>query len=89
MPHNQSVVPAYGVTVAARLRELRQGRGWSMRELQARLETAGRRVPVATLYAYERGRSAGGVDLPLELIPLVAAVFDCPGPGDWLPSLPR
>ncbi len=57
-----------------------------MPDLAAHLADLGRHVPLATLYAYERGKNAGGVDLPLELIPLIAEVYNFRRSGDWLPE---
>jgi hypothetical protein len=57
-----------------------------MPELVDRLSDLGRRVPLATLYAYERGKDAGGVDLPLELIPLFSKIYGFPRSGAWLPD---
>ena len=69
-----------------RLRQLRLDCGLLMPDLADRLTNLGRRVPLATLYAYERGKDAGGVDLPLELIPLFAEIYGFPHSGDWLPD---
>jgi transcriptional regulator with XRE-family HTH domain len=76
----------YAARVSARLRELRTARGLSVQELSGRLARLGRRVPLATLYAYERGKDAGGVDLPLELIPLIAEAYGFSSAADWLPE---
>lgn len=76
----------YAARVSARLRQLRMKHGLSMPELAARLADLGRRVPLATLYAYERGKDAGGVDLPLELIPLIAKAYHFLHSSDWLPE---
>lgn len=77
----------YAARVSARLRQLRTEHGLSMSDLADRLADLGRRIPLATLYAYERGKDAGGVDLPLELIPLVAEAYGFSHPGDWLPEV--
>jgi len=76
----------YAAHVSARLRQLRLDRGLSMSDLADRLSGLGRRVPLATLYAYERGKDAGGVDLPLEMIPLIAEVYGFRRSGAWLPE---
>jgi hypothetical protein len=57
-----------------------------MEELQDRLDRHGFSVPTPTLYAYERGKDAGGVDLPLELIPIVAAAYGYRTAHGWLPD---
>ncbi len=76
----------YAARVSSRLRQLRLDHGLSMLDLADRLSNLGRRVPLATLYAYERGKDAGGVDLPLELIPLFAEIYGFPRSGEWLPE---
>ena len=76
----------YAARVSVRLRQLRTEHGLSMPDLAARLAGLGRRIPLATLYAYERGKNAGGVDLPLELIPLIAEAYNFPRSSDWLPE---
>ncbi|NLF09598.1 MAG: helix-turn-helix transcriptional regulator [Pirellulaceae bacterium] len=79
----------YAARVSARLRQLRAEHGFSMPALADHLSVLGRRVSLATLYAYERGKDAGGVDLPLELIPLIAEAYGFSHPGDWLPEVWR
>lgn len=76
----------YAARVSARLRQLRMKHGLSMPDLADRLFHLGRRVPLATLYAYERGKDAGGVDLPLELIPLIAKAYNFRYSAAWLPK---
>jgi transcriptional regulator with XRE-family HTH domain len=75
----------YAARIAARLRELRTSAGLSIEDVQTKLARLGREVPVASLYAYERGKDAGGVDLPHALIPLIAKVYGFTSAGDWLP----
>lgn len=77
----------YADRVAARLAALRRQRAWTMEQLQAALaQTLGRPLPKSTLYAYERGKNGGGVDLPLPLIPMIAAVFGYKTAAGWLPE---
>lgn len=76
----------YAARIAARLRELRAEAGLSVEQFQAKLKRLGRDVPLATLYAYERGKDAGGVDLPHALIPLVAKIYGFAHAGQWLPE---
>ena len=47
----------YAARVSARLRQLRLERGLSMPDLANHLSDLGRRVPLATLYAYEAART--------------------------------
>ena len=65
----------YSGRVAIRLRELRESRGWSVAKLGEHLTLAGHTVPPSSIYAYEFGKDANGVDLPLELIPFYSKAF--------------
>jgi hypothetical protein len=75
----------YAGRVAARLAELREGRGWSIVETQTRLGTMGFKVSVSTLRAYEQGADAGGSDLPLNALPFITRLYDFESIADWLP----
>jgi len=67
----------YSGRVAARIRELREARGWSLDDLAERLKQNGTTIPVSSLYAYEVGRRGDGTgrDIPVDLYPAIAAVF--------------
>jgi hypothetical protein len=65
----------YSGRLAIRLRALREARGWSVADLQEHLKDAGRKVPVSTIYAYELGTAANGVDLPWDLVPVYSKAF--------------
>jgi transcriptional regulator with XRE-family HTH domain len=87
MPRQANAIETatYAARMAVRLRELRAAAGLSIEDLEAQLAKLGRAVPRTTLYAYERGKDAGGVDLPHALIPLIAKVYGFPRAGEWLP----
>jgi len=76
----------YAGRVAAALAALRAERGWSIEEFQQRLARLGVGVPVSTLYAYERGKGASGVELPLDLVPTIARVYGYRTAHGWLPG---
>jgi hypothetical protein len=76
----------YSGRLAARLRELRDSKGWSIEDLQARLTRYGATVPTSTIYSYEVGKEAGGADLPWHLVPIVAKVYGYQTANGWLPS---
>jgi ribosome-binding protein aMBF1 (putative translation factor) len=94
--HSEPAVPAepkkrpdpktYSGRVALRLRALRESRGWSGKELKRRLKEAGKAIPLSTVYAYEAGSAAGGVDIPLALLPFYADVFGLKTPNGVLPA---
>lgn len=65
----------YSGRVAIRLRSLRESRGWSVKELQEHLKAAGQSVPTSTIYAYELGSVANGVDLSWDLVPVYSKAF--------------
>ena len=76
----------YGGRVAARLRQLRLARGWSVAEICDRLGgLAGEPVKADTYRTYEKGTRAGGADLPVRLIPAVARAFGYATAHGWLP----
>lgn len=75
----------YGGRVAARIRELRIARGWSIPEMLGHLEQEGISIPVPTLYSYERGKIDKGADLPMNLVPVFAALFGFQTAHGWLP----
>lgn len=77
---------AYGGRVSDRLRELRIRCGWSVEQLRVALAAHGHSVPASTIYAYERGRRRGGIDLPWSLVPAVASVYGYKQPRGWLPD---
>lgn len=86
-PKKEPNEETYSGRVALRLRQLREARGWSVKELHEHLKDAGRPVPVSTIYAYELGSSANGVDLPLDLIPIYAEAFGFKTASGLLPPL--
>ena len=85
-PQRTPDLALYPGRVAARLRQLRAPRDWSVEQLAAALRMAGHEVPPSTLYAYERGRSGGGVDLPWGLVPAIACVYGYRTASGWLPD---
>lgn len=76
----------YPGRVSAKLRALREQRGWSVEQLQAALALHDAAIEIHTLYAYERGKARGGVDLPLRYIPAVAKAFGFKTANGWLPA---
>jgi transcriptional regulator with XRE-family HTH domain len=85
-PKNEPDLDTYAGRVAARLRYLRERRNWTIADVQERLAAKGHKIPPSTLYAYERGKSGDGVDLPYRLIPVFAAVFGYKSAHGWLPD---
>lgn len=75
----------YPSRVAANLREMRLAKDWSVKDLSERLSAIGAEVPIPSLYAYERGKLNGGVDLPWELVPAIGKVFGSKPLAGWLP----
>jgi len=61
----------YAGRVAARLRSLREEKGWTVEELVKRLQKAGLAVEAPTLYQWENGHRS----VALEHVPALAAVF--------------
>jgi hypothetical protein len=76
----------YPGMVAARLRALRLTRGWTVKELREKLEQEGESVSLCAIYAWERGHGAGGNDLPLRMVSVVARIYGYLSPTGWLPS---
>lgn len=62
---------SYSGRVAARLRSLREERGWSVEELLSRLKQQKVRISLAAIYHYENGRRS----IPPNLYPALAAIF--------------
>lgn len=85
-PKKEPSDETYSGRVAIRLRQLRESRGWSVKELQKHLEDAGHKVPISSIYAYELGSAANGVDLSLDLVPVYAAAFGFKTASGLLPS---
>lgn len=85
-PKKEPSDDTYSGRVAIRLRALRESRGWSVKQLHEHLKDAGRPVPVSTIYAYELGSAANGVDLPLDLIPIYAEAFGFKTASGVLPT---
>jgi hypothetical protein len=88
MPRPKDVLDTstYSARVAQTLAELRERHCGSVEELQRHLAEHGHEVSKATLYAYERGRANGGSDVPLDLLPALAAAFNFKTATGWLPS---
>lgn len=74
----------YSGLLAARLRSLRDDKGWSMQDLHDRLSERGHEIPMSTLFAYERGKHANGADLPWDLVPVFAQVYGFRSPRGLL-----
>lgn len=88
-PQREPDTRRYSGRVAARLRELRETRGWSISRVCDQLKTLGyvhtrqnRRIPDSTMYAYERGVN----DVPLAMIPWVARLYGYGTAAGWMPS---
>ena len=86
MPRAAADRSTYAARVAAALGRLRQNRGWSIEDLQASLAQNGHQAGSSTLYAYERGKAGGGVDLPLSAVPAIAAAYGYRTAHGWLPD---
>ena len=85
-PKRKPDLSTYAGRVAARLRELRESKGWSIADVQQRLARRRHKIPASTLYAYERGKAGKGIDLPVDLIPVVAALYGYQTAAGWLPD---
>lgn len=86
-------VETYADQIAARLRELRHEKGWSIQDFRLRLAQVagvtgedGEPIPQSTAYSYEHGRSGGGADLPTDLFPAIALLYGYATPFGWLPK---
>lgn len=79
---DQSTYPG---KVAESLYQLRTARKWTIDDVRRRLAEHDVAIPRSTLYAYERGRSGGGADLPLELVPVMAEIFGYKSATGWMP----
>lgn len=67
----------YSGRLAARVRELREAKGWSIKRLA---DKAG--IPVPTLYGYENG----GRDIPPDAYPRLAKALGCKRVADFFPE---
>jgi hypothetical protein len=78
-PPSETKPRTYAGRLAARLRNLRNDRGWKIETLAERLLAAGTVVPTSSIYAYELGSERSGKtkypDLPHNLFPAYAAAF--------------
>ena len=72
----------YTDKIAARLRELREKRGWSIVVACERLDGAGFPITPSSLYKYESGERG----MPLDLIPAVARACGFGTARGWLPD---
>lgn len=68
----------YAGRLAARVRELRDERGWNMERLSAATG-----IPADTLYGYENGRR----EIPLDALPLLSRAFGLT-PAEFFPAYP-
>jgi len=85
-PQREPDQTTYAGRVAARLRQLREKRGWSIGNVQDLLAERGHVIPSSNLYAYERGKAGGGVDLPVNLYPAIAHLYGFKTANGWLPD---
>lgn len=82
----------YGAMIAAKLRELRDSRDWSIDDFRDRLAEygvttkGGDPIPTTTAYSYEQGKDNGGANIPVDLYPVIAAIYGYRTPFGWLPS---
>jgi hypothetical protein len=74
-PRSELDTSTYAARTAAHLTELRQRHGYGMEELREALADLGIAASTSTLYAYERGREAGGADVPLNVAHAIARVY--------------
>ena len=75
----------------AKLRELRDDRGWSIDDFRNKLAEygvtkGGELIPATTAYSYEQGKQNNGANLPVDLYPVIAAIYGYKTPFGWLPS---
>ncbi|MEQ8788949.1 MAG: helix-turn-helix transcriptional regulator [Pirellulaceae bacterium] len=85
-PRSQLDTSTYAGRTAARLAELRERHGYGMNELREALANLGVVVSTSTLYAYERGREAGGADIPLNVASALAKVYRLPSARELYPE---
>lgn len=76
----------YAGRCAARLRQLRARRQWSVEEFCEQLRAAGVEVSPDGLRKFERGRRAGGRDLPVDLVPFIGIALGFAKVVGWLPQ---
>ncbi|MEQ8789875.1 MAG: helix-turn-helix transcriptional regulator [Pirellulaceae bacterium] len=86
-PRSQLDTSTYAGRTAARLAELRQRHGYGMNELREALAKLDVVVSTSTLYAYERGREAGGADVPLNVASALARVYRLQSVREVLPEM--
>jgi hypothetical protein len=85
-PRSELDTSTYAARTAAHLAELRQRHGYGMEELREALADLGVVASTSTLYAYERGREAGGADIPLDLAYAIARVYRLPSVREVFPK---
>lgn len=76
----------YAGRIAARLRELRTEKRWTVSDICVRFSAIGVPVEEQTWRSYERGKDGGGANLPPNLFPAVAKVFGYDTASGWLPK---
>ncbi|MFH5806433.1 helix-turn-helix domain-containing protein [Alienimonas sp. DA493] len=79
-PPKEPDLTTYAGRLGARLRGLREKRGWTVEEFRERLHEAGLSVRGGTVRSWERGDRTP----PAETFPHLAATFGV-APGDLLP----
>ena len=84
-PRKPSKNVQYGGRVGARLIELCERRGMSAHDLAEKLVAKKIKISWQTVYAYQKGKDAGGADLPLRLVPIIGKIFGYNPPTSWLP----
>jgi transcriptional regulator with XRE-family HTH domain len=71
----------YTGRVAAKLRELRLKRGWSVDDVRDRLAMRGIEVSAQAIYKWETGLRP----VPVDVIPVIARIYGYGTAGGWLP----
>ena len=79
-PPKEPDLTTYAGRLGARLRALREERGWSVEQFRDRLEAAGLGAAAGTIRNWERGDRTP----PAESFPFIASVLGV-APGDLLP----